>query len=283
LPLAAEQASENVEYVYQLRVYTRRSMAALKLYSGILPKKKTKWFRKTLGKIRRAAGNARDMDVLSHRHETDTGRGARTFLANVRQRREVAQRPIVAVHRKLRRDDRLHHKIESILGTTVNLDSDSADAQFGQWAASQLRNVVKRFLKASPTEPRNLTGLHRFRIRGKELRYAMELLAPAFPPEFRHELYLGVEQLQERLGRIHDHAFASYRFAKWIARAKGKKKSAHLRKLLEEEHEKLDELLLSFAAWWTPESQIRLRDSFERFGDVRLIFCGIGNPQQPAR
>jgi hypothetical protein len=59
LPLAAEQADDNVEYVHQLRVSTRRALAALRLYGRLCRKRDVRWFRTKLKQIRRAAGDAR--------------------------------------------------------------------------------------------------------------------------------------------------------------------------------------------------------------------------------
>jgi CHAD domain-containing protein len=261
LPLAAERPHEDVQYVHQLRVCTRRTIAALNLYSGVLPKKEVKWLANALRKIRRAAGNARDIDVLAESHEADTGKGTHAFLDDVRQRREAAQKPIVAIHRRLQADDRLRKHVEDLLDKIGVAGSE--EIAFGRWATSRLRKILKRFFKASPSNPRDLDRLHRFRIRGKELRYAMELLAPAFPTEFREELYPVVEQVQERLGQIHDHAVARDRFGKWVTEAKSKKEVVHVRELREKEHVKLCDLLREFASWWTPEFQARLRDSFD--------------------
>jgi CHAD domain-containing protein len=239
-------------------------MAALKLFSGLLPKKEVRWFRKTLRRIRRAAGNARDMDVLAQNHEQDVGKGARAFLAEVRQRREAAQRPIVAIHRNMKRDNRLLRHIDNLLEKAGTQTSNAADGSFSQWARSRLQKRLERFFKASSSDVGDLTSLHRFRIRGKELRYAMELLAPAFPRELREELYPVVEQLQGRLGEIHDHTVAGVRLVKWVALTKSKKKAVHMRKLLEQEREQLAELLPEFASWWTPEFQARLEDSVKQ-------------------
>lgn len=48
LLLAAWRADEDVEYVHELRVYTRRSMAALRLFSDMLPHRQSKWLRNGL-------------------------------------------------------------------------------------------------------------------------------------------------------------------------------------------------------------------------------------------
>jgi CHAD domain-containing protein len=267
LSLAAERSDEDVEYVHQLRVCTRRAMAALKLYTGLLPNNKAKWFRKTLRKIRSVAGDARDLDVLVQSHETDTGTGAAEFIADVRQRRKAAQTPIVAVYRMLELEERLRLHVEALLEKTAEKASHSAAGSFGPWATQRFRKLLKRFFKASPSDLDDLPSLHRFRIRGKELRYAMELLAPAFPAAFREELYPVIEELQERLGEIHDHAVARVRFDKWVTETKSKREADHVRKLRKQEREKLDKLLRDFASWWTREFEADLHDTFRRVID----------------
>jgi CHAD domain-containing protein len=269
LSLAAETSGEDIEYVHQLRVYTRRSMAALTLYEDLLPKKETKKLRKTLRKIRNAAGVARDLDVLVHSHESDTGTGAHTFLEDVRQRRQAAQKPIEAIHEKLQRKNRFRLQVDRLLEETAETDSHLAFDSFGRWAIAHLRIILKRFFEASPSNPNDLTSLHRFRIRGKELRYAMELLAAAFPASFREQPYPVVEELQERLGEIHDHAVAKTRFDKWITRTKSKREIVHVRKLLGQERNKLDSLVAEFGTWWTPEFEAKLRESFQRISSDR--------------
>ncbi len=56
LPLAANQASQDIEYVHQLRVFTRRSMAVIEIFGELLPKQHAKWLNRKLRQIRRAAG-----------------------------------------------------------------------------------------------------------------------------------------------------------------------------------------------------------------------------------
>src|SRR5271156_3245082 len=64
LPLASDQPDEDLEYVHQLRVSSRRAMAAIDTFESLLPRRRTAWFRKQLNRVRRAAGNAREFDVL---------------------------------------------------------------------------------------------------------------------------------------------------------------------------------------------------------------------------
>ena len=58
LPLAAEKSDEDNEYVHELRVATRRTTAALRLYADMLPRRRTARMERHLKQIRRAAGDA---------------------------------------------------------------------------------------------------------------------------------------------------------------------------------------------------------------------------------
>jgi CHAD domain-containing protein len=261
LPLAAKHAGENIEHVHQLRVWTRRSLAALDLFAELLPKAEEKWFRKTLHKIRRAAGKARDLDVLIDNRRNDKGKGAHNFLDDLQKRRKRAQKPIVSIFRKVSRDNHFARQLKSLRKKIRQTKHDT----FGPWATDKLKKIAKPFFKTATFDTHNLSKLHRFRIRGKELRYAMELLAPAFPDSFRNHLYPVVEELQSRIGAIHDGAVAVARFEKWLAHSPNKQRAKHVRKLLTAEQENLEKLLCEFHNWWTPEFESELHESFDRF------------------
>src|ERR1035438_5223397 len=57
LPLAAQKAAEDIEYVHELRVATRRAMAALRLYADILPRRRTARMEMRLKQIPRASAS----------------------------------------------------------------------------------------------------------------------------------------------------------------------------------------------------------------------------------
>ena len=59
LPLAAEKSDEDVEYVHQLRVSTRRAVEALRVFAGLIPQESGKDLRGKLSQVRQAAGEAR--------------------------------------------------------------------------------------------------------------------------------------------------------------------------------------------------------------------------------
>src|SRR5256885_14719011 len=66
--------SDETEGIHQLRVWTRRASAALKLFEPALPNSQRKRMKKLLRKLRRTAGNIRDCDIHLHRlqHEKAT-------------------------------------------------------------------------------------------------------------------------------------------------------------------------------------------------------------------
>ena len=267
LPLAAERPVEDVEYVHQLRVSTRRSMAALKLFRHLLPRKRARWLREQLRCIRRAAGAARDCDVMRTRYDLDEA----TQLSRIRQRLEAARReaqqPIVTVQRRLAGPPRLEKRIEELLERLRTHPRDMpgrGPVRLDAWARFHLRPLVDKFFRAAPGTNRDLPALHQFRIRGKQLRYAMELLAGAFPPEFRGELYPQVERLQDHLGQINDYATGIGCLQQWLAGAEELAEVRPLTSLLQQELDGLDAAIVQFAQWWTPTFAAELESRFEQ-------------------
>ena len=59
-----DSAPSDTENVHQLRVATRRAVAAMEVLGDLLPGKRGKWMSKQLKKLRQAAGDARDLDVM---------------------------------------------------------------------------------------------------------------------------------------------------------------------------------------------------------------------------
>jgi CHAD domain-containing protein len=266
LPLAAANADADIERVHALRVWTRRAAAALVLYRDWLPRRDFKWMRKQLKRIRRAAGQARDCDVLIERlKSTPADSARRRWLAAVTIERAEAQRAIVAVHDRLIRSSRFEEHIDRLLDAVRRAgraQSGTPSARFGQWARQTLRPIVDAFFAALPTaDPTDELALHQVRIRGKKLRYAMESLAGAFPDPFRTTLYPVLEALQDRLGTINDLVTARTRLEKQIDRAHGRHGRGRKR-LLGEVEARLVRARHDFAAWCTPELVGELRDGF---------------------
>ena len=74
----------------------------------------------------------------------------------------------------------------------------------GRSGRPRLTDLARDLAQAAHQPLEDYAHLHRVRILGKQLRYAMEIFADCFGPAFRDELYPAVEQMQEILGRAND-------------------------------------------------------------------------------
>jgi CHAD domain-containing protein len=274
LPRAAEEPEE-MENVHLLRVSTRRAMAALQIFDALLPMRRAVWMNKQLKRIRQAAGNARDLDVLAERLKQrieDHGEPSRQLVKYVERLRAAAQKPIEKSCRKLERRDfcrrqeafvervRLHGKADQLIRPT-----------FGQAARRSLTLLVEDFFSAAAADFSDYAALHAFRIQGKQLRYAMEIFAGACDRALRDELYPVIELLQEKLGRINDHATAGRLFADWLADPAAGDAAEILPVLLAEEAQALDACRQEFFRWWTADRASQLRRRF-----AELLDAGFG-------
>ena len=268
LPLAAERSDENLEFVHLLRVWSRRSMAALNLYKKVLPKKKWRCLQKKLKRIRDIAGDARDLDVQLSQIVAEESWESKTFVVGIRRRREKAQRPIQRCCDSMRRRSRLAKLLMKMLKNISR--NGELNPLFGLWAQDALRRVVESAHHAFPGDTNDLRAMHRFRTRVKDLRYAIELLAPAFPIELTDSVYPLIEELQDSLGTINDHAVAISRLSEWFAKCPKKAVRRELKKRRVHESEQLKQSLESYHKRWTLGAITQLLASLMRLTADRL-------------
>jgi CHAD domain-containing protein len=263
LPRAAD-AAEDTENVHQLRVATRRAMAAMQIFDALLPPLRAAWMNKQLKRIRQAAGNARDLDVLADRlkqREAQPGAAYKEFLRGVEHRRLAARHPIEKIRRKLRKKDLARRQEALVRRVALREKADRlVQPTFGQAARRALGKLVDQFFTAAAADFSDYPALHAFRIQGKQLRYATEIFAGAFDRRLRSEIYPLVEQLQEKLGAINDHATAKELFTAWLAEADGT--CEVLSALIAAEDDALEIARQAFFAWWTVDRAADLRRRF---------------------
>lgn len=266
LPLAARRAAEDVEHVHQLRVASRRAVAAVEIFWDLLPPRRARWLRKRLKEIRRTAGEARDDDVLALRLEKWSTQhpAVGLVLKQVRRHRRGAQQPIQKIHRKLVAE-RFERGLSELLQRIRWRDKRRRrEPSFAAAARQSLKAFLTEFQAAAQADFDDLAALHQFRIAGKQLRYAIEVFAAAFPPALREEQYPLVEQLQELLGDVNDHATAQGRVQSWLDEAEDEELRAALKKLLAAERRSLERSRRKFLAWWTPARAKSLREGLAR-------------------
>jgi CHAD domain-containing protein len=245
------------ENFHQLRVWTRRSESALGLYADLLPPGGLKRIQKTLRQVRRAAGRVRDCDVFAKRV---VGAGEE-WPARLRKERKRAHKKLVALYDRLGHDKRSRRQVEKLVDRLRARNADRTE-RFADRARSAIRPLVDAFFDASPASAGDAKALHKFRLAGKDLRYAMESLAPAFAAPFRDELYPALANLQERLGVLNDLAATHDRLKLRIEETGDPARLSDLRRRLAAAGEEMVRAREEFEKNWNPSIRDALRARF---------------------
>lgn len=265
LPLAAEKSDEDPEYVHQLRVSARRALAVVRAFSDLIPKSACEDLRARLHQVRRVADEARNLDVLCAEFVCCADASCEDTCAQVadaiRQRRRVAQQPIAAIHEELAAGD-FNGQIADVLKGFKKKGKGKAKLVFGKQAPRYLKPVVKKFFLASEADLADDEVFHEFRLRGKKLRYTMEIVAPAFGPEFRKKLYRQISALLDVMGMVNDRATAKVFFGDWIEKTEDAQMKAFFRGILLAEAKAHDDLRQAFDAIWTRKAAKELKRQF---------------------
>jgi CHAD domain-containing protein len=250
-PLAAEKWQDDVEFVHQMRVATRRSGAAFVTFADLLPKDKTRRMQTRLKKLRKASSEARDLDVLHDRlqREVKAGRGDLSPTLNqLEVMRRDAQPALVECVQKLAARN-FTEKIDTLC-ERIRWRQSSDEPTYAAAAREMLRREIENFAVATEEDLHSSDALHQLRIEGKQLRYTMELLAGAFDDDFRQSIYPRMRKFQDKLGAINDHAAAHKRFQQWAKDLDGTLGS-QFSQLAEQEQELAAQSRADFLAWWT--------------------------------
>jgi len=250
LPLATHEFRQDVEYVHQLRVGCRRAGAALQAFRPLMldkPKSLRRWLRR----IRRAAGPARDADVLLARleKEHDPSPEFDYVVTCLKRQRADAQQVLVEVEAKAQ-SGKFHHSLQRCCDSLREHDSKQESTTFGQYARAALRTASQELLELAGLNQPTVTQLHHLRIAGKRLRYSIELFHEAFPPSMRIEVYPQLEKLQDRLGQLNDHVTAQACFQTWLAHMPVDDQAATLARFVAKEHDAALRQRTEFLQWW---------------------------------
>ena len=156
------------------------------------------------------------------------------------------QRPLIRIHRYLNRNGRFKIRIADFTGEVRKRGKSHCkqDRRFADFARVGLQKVAVRFFTAAPVDLTDLAALHRFRIRAKELRYAIEMLAGVFPPALRERHYPLVTAIQGALGEINDFATQRLRLYKRLEDCSNVAETDQLRALLQEVRNEIEQRLI---------------------------------------
>jgi len=265
LPLAAHEYRRDPEHVHQLRVGCRRAGAACQAFRPLLTGK-TKRLRKWLQKIRRAAGPARDVDVLLTRIKTETGPGQEYVVARLKQQRANAQQGLLEIAKSVEAG-RLDHRLEQCLAGIEHKSLKKGTPRFDTFAQLALRSASQKMFRLAGLEQPTVEQLHELRIAGKHLRYSIELFHGAFPPALREEVYPMIEKIQSRLGRLNDHATAQAIFQRWLANLPADERAAQLAARIVQEHAAIEQVRKNFLQWWSPKQIAKLESTLSALID----------------
>lgn len=255
---ALHQSDDDPEHVHQLRVSTRRAAIAVRIFGDCLPKKICEKINQLLKTLRRAAGQVRDWDVflessIPHKARPSAQlRPGLDFLQGfVQGQRAAAQ--VQLIEQTCNSESKLLRVRKSTLRA---LDSALRDGGVITLARSMLRRLLDDLVAAAGQDLHDYEHLHRVRILGKRLRYAMEVFACCFPKPFRDKIYVSVEEMQEILGFANDSHVASNHLEALRTRlsktqpGEWKRLRPGVEKLLHFHRRRLVEQRQAFEKWW---------------------------------
>lgn len=216
-------ASEDPEYIHQMRVATRRLRAALRLFAPLLPADLAARLLPPLRELMAVLGHARDLDVLEAEIAApvmqalpDEPRLA-ALIGVITERRFAARRQAMHFLGSPRYGSlalqvlaALHAAPSAKVGAggTVT-DGPLADDTLADFAANRLRRLRRKVLAlAANARIDDPASLHALRIGIKRLRYALEFFAPLASAKTMRRMLAHLARLQDTLGQINDLANA---------------------------------------------------------------------------
>jgi CHAD domain-containing protein len=222
----------DTEFLHDYRVALRRSRSALKQAKGVLAAGLLEEWRPVLADLQQRTGPLRDLDVFILEFESYRDAVPPEFSEDLQPLHALLRRKRTAAHRTLVRylhaagHDRFKDRYADFLVAfrpASPLDAPDGQRPVAEVASERIRRAFTRLVRRgrgvrhdSPS-----AAVHDLRIRGKELRYALELNGALFQPDQLDELVGRLKRLQDRLGTFQDaevHATAMDGFADELAR-----------------------------------------------------------------
>lgn len=221
---AASASVDDAEAVHKVRVATRRARAALELFQPLLAKKHLAWFLKQLKKLRKAADEARNLDVFAQRMQAQQLPLPESVNALLTRRRAKAQAPLQKLHKQLVANKRWSAKQAKLI---ASIKPDDQPAR--EFVRRALEPRITEFTGALAMKDRSAARLHELRIAGKKLRYSLELASPALPKKAVKRVLEKLEATQGTLGDLNDLATAAELVDRLAAQTKKRSARAWLK------------------------------------------------------
>lgn len=204
--------TDDIEYIHQMRVATRRLRAALRLFAPVLPTAIQDGLRLPMASLTRQLGRARDLDVLlgeivSPVLDSLPDEPRLSALAGeITNRRYAVRAEVLAALAEPAYGRMLLLAMELLHRS----DDGEADAPvLGEFAAARLKGLGRKASRlARVAQVDDPVSLHALRIGIKRLRYGLEFFAPLPDLPRRRSLQKHLAVMQEALGKLNDLANA---------------------------------------------------------------------------
>lgn len=256
-------AKNDIEVVHDLRVCTRRTEAALVLFKPLIAKKRRKWMRRRLRRIRSVAGVVRDCDV-HWKHLNDEAPNALLLRSVMRERREARKELRRLQKRLLHRHQfaKQARKLVRKLNETQCLEK--AHRNYPAFARRSLDKQATRYFQSAAFVGTDDKALHALRIAAKRWRYSLELATGVLEKPWAKDLYEQLSEVQDRLGALHDLEALCQRIEKSLALEKSEQRRDMLTQALAQQRGELAELRQQLGHWWTAERREQLAGCWRR-------------------
>lgn len=267
---AVAAANAGAAAVHRLRVSARRATAAITVFHKLVPRRQRRWFKKMLRRIRRAAGAARDLDVLLGRGPGATtavrgGDASRRLADLLGDRRPDTRRRLRAALAELP----MHAWERETAATLGAVDSPTSADTVASLVLRRARRLVRRFLARLDRPLRTGRAIHRLRIETKKLRYALEVIVETGAPVSTSTADRLLHSLQDRLGDYTDRAAAVARLRRWARREPDRRDRRTLLAAHGHEANAMKRARRACERWWTPSRRARITRAVERMlGDL---------------
>ena len=200
-----------VDAVHDIRVAIRRLRSVLRDFASVVDKRPLAELTKALKKLGGELGRVRDIDVLIEELEDlekdgdgKNSEGIRLIIDDLRKRRTGESKALeksITGEFVLELRTRFTASIESALRQRRLFEFESVRDE----GSRTIQKCLGEFQELSGAlyRPYSVKRLHRLRIAGKHLRYAIELFQPQFGDALK-PFAEGMKRMQSHLGEIHD-------------------------------------------------------------------------------
>ena len=200
-----------VDAVHDIRVAIRRLRSILRDFGSVVDKRPLAELTKALKKLGSELGRVRDIDVLIEELEELEKKadgkykeGICLIIDEMRERRAREGKELtnsITGEFVLELRSRFTASIESALRQRRQFEFENVRDE----GSRTIRKCLDEFKELSDAfyRPYSVKKLHRLRIAGKHLRYAIELFQPQFGDTLK-PFAEGMKRMQSHLGEIHD-------------------------------------------------------------------------------